>query len=53
MRTAIRVLAVGIVILGLCAARAGSQSAATSGFDRLKTLVGTWYAGTNDHDKGR
>jgi hypothetical protein len=46
MRMTIRVFAVGIVILGLCAARAGSQSAATGGFDRLKTLVGTWDAVT-------
>jgi hypothetical protein len=46
MRTAIRVFAVWMLIIGLGAARAGSQSTATSGFDRLKTLVGTWDAVT-------
>jgi len=44
MRKAIYLLVSGIVALVWFAGRAGSQAQPASGFDRLKTLVGTWEA---------
>jgi hypothetical protein len=44
MRKAIHWLALGAVTIGLFAGRAGAQAKPASGFDRLKTLVGTWEA---------
>ena len=44
MRKAICLLALGILAIGWFAGRAGSQAQPASGFDRLKTLVGTWEA---------
>jgi hypothetical protein len=44
MRKAIHLLALGAIAIGGFAARAGAQAKPTSGFDRLKTLVGTWEA---------
>ena len=42
MRKAIYLLALGAIAIGLFVDRAGSQVKPTRGFDRLKTLVGTW-----------
>lgn len=39
---------VGVLVLGIFAGRAGSQTKANSGFDQLKTLVGTWEAKTDE-----
>jgi len=44
MRKIICLFALGAVAIGLLATRAGSQVKPASGFDRLKTLVGTWQA---------
>jgi hypothetical protein len=44
MRKAIYLLALGAIAIGWFAGRAGSQVKPASGFDRLKTLVGTWEA---------
>ena len=44
MRKIICLFALGAVVIGLFAARVGSQVKPASGFDRLKTLVGTWQA---------
>jgi hypothetical protein len=44
MRKAIYLLALTAIAMGGFAARAGSQAKPASGFDRLKTLVGTWEA---------
>lgn len=44
MRKAICLLALGIISAGCFAVRAGAQAQPASGFDRLKTLVGTWEA---------
>jgi len=44
MRKAIYLLVSGIIALVCFAGRAGSQAQPASGFDRLKTLVGTWEA---------
>jgi hypothetical protein len=44
MRKAIYLLVLGAVAIGWFAGRAGSQTKPASGFDRLKTLVGTWEA---------
>jgi hypothetical protein len=44
MRKAICLLVSGILAIGWFAGRAGSQAQPASGFDRLKTLVGTWEA---------
>jgi hypothetical protein len=42
MRKAIHLLALGAIAIGLLSARAGSPANPARGFDRLKTLVGTW-----------
>jgi hypothetical protein len=42
MRKAIYLLALGAIAIGLFAASAGSPANPARGFDRLKTLVGTW-----------
>jgi hypothetical protein len=44
MRKRICLFALGVIAIGLFAARARSQVKPASGFDRLKTLVGTWQA---------
>jgi hypothetical protein len=44
MRKAIYLLVLGTVTIGLFAACAWSQAKPARGFDRLKTLVGTWQA---------
>jgi hypothetical protein len=44
MRKAIYLLVLGAMAIGWFASRAGSQAKPASGFDRLKTLVGTWEA---------
>jgi len=44
MRKAIYLLALGTIAIGWFGGRAGSQVKPASGFDRLKTLVGTWQA---------
>jgi hypothetical protein len=44
MRKAICLLALGAMAIGCSAAGARSQVKPASGFDRLKTLVGTWQA---------
>jgi hypothetical protein len=44
MRKAVYLLALGAMAIGWFAGRAGSQAKPASGFDRLKTLVGTWEA---------
>jgi len=44
MRKAAYVLTLGIIATGWFAGRARSQAQPMSGFDRLKTLVGTWEA---------
>jgi hypothetical protein len=44
MRKTLCLFALGTVAIGLLAAPAGSQVKPTRGFDRLKTLVGTWQA---------
>jgi hypothetical protein len=44
MRKAIYLLVVGAMAIAWFAGRAGSQVKPASGFDRLKTLVGTWEA---------
>ena len=46
MRKLICLFALGVIAVGLFAGRAGSQATSASGFDRLKTLVGTWQATT-------
>jgi hypothetical protein len=44
MRKGIYLLVTGVIAMGWFAGRAGSQAQPASGFDRLKTLVGTWEA---------
>ena len=44
MRKMICLFFLGVIAVGLYAAHAWSQAMPTSGFDRLKTLVGTWEA---------
>jgi hypothetical protein len=44
MRKAIYLFALGAMAIGWFAGGAGSQVKPVSGFDRLKTLVGTWQA---------
>jgi len=44
MQKAIYLLGLVIVTVGLSAGRARAQAPPMSGFDRLKTLVGTWEA---------
>jgi hypothetical protein len=44
MRKAIYLFALGAIAIGWFATRGGSQVKPASGFDRLKTLVGTWKA---------
>ena len=44
MQKAIYLLALGTIAIGWFGGRAGSQVKPASGFDRLKTLVGTWQA---------
>jgi len=44
MRKAIYLLALAAISVGWFAGRAGSQEKPGSGFDRLKTLAGTWEA---------
>ena len=44
MRKAICLSVLGVVSIGWFAGRARSQAQPMSGFDRLKTLVGTWEA---------
>ena len=44
MRKAVLSLALGIIAMGWFAGRARPQAPPVSGFDRLKTLVGTWEA---------
>jgi hypothetical protein len=46
MRKAIYLFALGAMAIGWSAGRAGAQAEAASGYDRLKTLVGTWKAAT-------
>jgi hypothetical protein len=42
MRKTLCLFALGAVAIGVLATRAGSQAKPARGFDRLKTLVGTW-----------
>jgi hypothetical protein len=42
MRKTLCLFALGAVAIGLLAARAGAPAKPAPGFDRLKTLVGTW-----------
>ncbi len=42
MRKTICLFALGAITIGLFATRASSQAKPAHGFDRLKTLVGTW-----------
>jgi hypothetical protein len=44
MRKAICLSVLGVISMGWFAGRAASQVQSTSGFDRLKMLVGTWEA---------
>jgi hypothetical protein len=44
MRKAVCLSVLGVISIGWFAGRAGSQPQPASGFDRLKTLVGTWEA---------
>jgi hypothetical protein len=44
MRKIICLFALGVIVIGLFSARVGSQVQPAGGFDRLKTLVGTWQA---------
>jgi len=44
MRKTICLLALGAIAIGWFAGRARSQAKPASGFDQLKTLVGTWEA---------
>ncbi len=44
MRKAIYLSVLGVISMGWLAGRAASQVQSTSGFDRLKMLVGTWEA---------
>jgi hypothetical protein len=44
MRKVVCLLALGAIAMGGFAGRASSQAKPASGFDRLKTLVGTWQA---------
>ena len=44
MRKAVLLLAFGIIAMGWFAGRARPQAQPVSGFDRLKTLAGTWEA---------
>ena len=44
MRKAAYILALGIIAIGSSAGRALSQAPPMSGFDQLKSLVGTWEA---------
>jgi len=44
VRKALCLLALGTIAMGCSAGRARSQAQPVSGFDRLKTLVGTWEA---------
>jgi hypothetical protein len=44
MRKIICLFALGAIAIGLFATRARSQAKPAHGFDRLKTLVGTWEA---------
>jgi hypothetical protein len=44
MRKAVYLLVLGVIAIGLFAGRARSQAKPAPGFDRLKTLVGTWEA---------
>jgi len=46
MRKTIYLFVLGVISIGWVAGRAGSQTQPASGFDRLKTLVGTWQAVT-------
>jgi hypothetical protein len=46
MRKVICLFALGVIAIGLFAGRAWSQATPASGFDQLKTLVGTWQAAT-------
>jgi hypothetical protein len=42
MRKTLYLFVLGAIVIGLFAARAWSQAKPARGFDRLKTLVGTW-----------
>jgi len=44
MRKTICLFALGAIAIGLFAGRARAQMKPASGFDRMKTLVGTWQA---------
>lgn len=44
MRRTISMLAVAAIAMGLIVVGANAQSTSSSGFDRLKTLVGEWQA---------
>lgn len=44
MRKVMSLVAVGFLMAAIFAGRAGSQTKASSGFDQLKSLVGTWEA---------
>lgn len=44
MRKAITILAVGTIVVGIFLLGAVSQASPSSGFDRLKALVGEWQA---------
>jgi hypothetical protein len=48
MRKVMSVVAVGLLAAGMLAVRAGSQTKAASGFDQLRSLVGTWQANTDE-----
>lgn len=48
MKKIVGALAVAGLAMGIFAVRAGSEPKPTSGFDRMKTLVGTWSASGPD-----
>jgi len=48
MKVPIAKLALAILVAGMFAANAGSETKTANGFDRLKTLVGEWYETAKD-----
>lgn len=48
MRKTITLALAGLLVTGIFAARAVSQTKANGGFDQLKMLVGTWEATTSE-----
>jgi hypothetical protein len=50
MKVTIAKLALAILVAGMFAANAGSETKTANGFDRLKTLVGEWYETAKDSE---